>query len=146
VSQLIYTKAIKNGKLKATEMQVGESVTGTLKDVVEKSGKTKDGREFTSYSIILEQNGKDIELYSAGNLKYMKNDVEAGKRQLGAFTVITRVDNITTKSGYPSSKFQITQGTNQAPVAAQAPAAATTTTVSVKEKLAEIQARRGANS
>jgi hypothetical protein len=99
---ITYTKAIKNGKLKATEMEVGASVTGTIKGF-------KDGK--FGQSILLDVNGRETEVYPAGNLKYAVAD---GKLQTGLFTTITREENGTTKNGYSVSRFNISQGQQQA--------------------------------
>lgn len=127
-TKLTYTKAIKNGKLRATEMQVGESVTGTLLGF-------KEGK-FGS-NLVLEVNGREVEIMPAGNLKFVEKDVAAGKRTVGAFTTITRLENKDIK-GYSTSQFAITQASE----AATAAPAAGNNTANIKARLAEIQAKR----
>jgi len=128
-TKLTYTKAIKGGKLKATDMQVGESVTGTLKGFSE--GKYGS-------NIVLEVQGREVTVFPAGNLKFIEKDVADGKRNIGSFLVITRTDNVTTKNGFTSSQFTISA---QDSASKAAPAASTG--ASVKEKIQAI--RNGSN-
>jgi hypothetical protein len=139
--KLTYTKAIRAGRLKATEMQIGESVTGTLVGFKEVSGKAKDGRTFNATNIILNVNGKDVEVFPAGNLKFLKESVEKGKNAIGEYTVVTRTDDIQTKNGYTASQFAVTQNA----VTATNASTAATTKPSVKAQLEEIRAKGRVN-
>jgi hypothetical protein len=130
-----YTKAIRNGKLKATEIQVGESVSGTLVDFKENN--------YGNMNILLDVNGSNVEILVAGNLKFLAEDVTKGKKELGAFTTITRVDDVKTKSGYTSSKFLVEQGEASATTTTET--TSTAAKPSVKDQLAAIRAQRTSN-
>jgi hypothetical protein len=113
-TRLTYTKAIKNGKLKATEMAIGESVTGTLLGF--KPGKYGS-------VVVLDVQGREVDLFPAGNLKFLERDVAEGKKAVEAFTTITRVEDKQIK-GYNCTQFVITQGDASTAVAATAAPAA----------------------
>ncbi len=131
---LKYTKAIKNGKVKATEIQVGESITGTLLGVRE--------NKFGTQNPLIEVNGTEVEIYAAGNLKFLAEKIDRGQLTVGAFTTITRGEDGTTKKGYSVTQFDVVQDqTNQATSTSNVP----TSSVSVKDKLQAIRANRTTN-
>lgn len=127
------TTAIKNGKLKATDIEVGDSVTGVLTDFVE--------NKYGKLNIVLDVNGKPVEVFVAGNLRFLADDVANGKKALGLTTTITRVDDKEI-NGYKTSQFQITQGAASAAAStAAAPAS------SLKDRIAQMKNKAsGANS
>jgi predicted fused transcriptional regulator/phosphomethylpyrimidine kinase len=131
-SKMTFTKAIRGGKLRATEMEVGASVTGVLL-----------GFKQSQYgdNILMNVNGKEVEIYAAGNLKFLPKDVAAGKRMLNTFTVVTRQPNKDIK-GRSTSQFSIVQDDSAETSAASVVAvAAETQTTSLKARLKEIQTK-----
>lgn len=132
-TKLTYTKAIKNGKLKATDMGVGESVTGVLLGF-----KTN---QYGTANPIIEVQGREVEIFAAGNLKFLEGDVAKGQKQIGEFTVITRQESVDIK-GRTTSRFSVTQGQT----GATAPQTAAATNSSVKDKLQAIRANAGNNN
>jgi predicted fused transcriptional regulator/phosphomethylpyrimidine kinase len=129
---MTFTKAIRGGKLRATEMEVGASVTGVLL-----------GFKQSQYgdNILMNVNGKEVEIYAAGNLKFLPKDVAAGKRMLNTFTVVTRQPNKDIK-GRSTSQFSIVQDDSAETSAASVVAvAAETQTTSLKARLKEIQTK-----
>lgn len=131
--KLTYTKAIRGGRLKATEMQLGESVTGTLKGFKENS--------YGGVNPILDVNGQDVEIFAAGNLKFLEQNVAEGKVALGEYTIITRNADKQAKNGFKVTNFAVIQERN-APVVNTTAAPVT----SVQDKLAAIRANRGNTS
>ena len=139
--KLTFTKAIKMNRLRATEMQVGESVRGVLKGF--------KPNNYGKSNLIIEVMGKEVEVFAAGNLNFLEADTQKGKFNLGAMTVITRVDDIQTKNGFTSSHFLITQQGNNdqanrttTPTAQTAAANAPSTQDKIKAILAK---QRGQN-
>lgn len=132
MNRLTYTKAIRGGRLKATEMLEGESVVGTLKDF--KPGKYGN-------IIVLEVNGKDVEIFPAGNMKFLERDVADGKKSFDLVTTFTRVANKQIK-GYNVSQFEISQAQGAAATAAPTTTTETAAVPSIQDKLAAIRANR----
>lgn len=143
MSTLTYTKAIRNGKLKATEMNVGESVAGTLIDFKE--------NQYGTNNVLLLVNGREVEIMVAGNLKFLAQDVADGKKNLDTFTIITRVEDKEYK-GRKITQYRVGQKKETTATTATASTTTATTTAaapvakpSVKQQLDEIRAKRGAN-
>lgn len=84
--------------VKATDLKVGESLTGWVTGY-HNSAQYPD---VNSLKMTLED-GKNIILNPAGNLKYFKDD----NRQLGVLYRFTRLEDYKTKRGVMSTKFEI---------------------------------------
>lgn len=128
---------IKNGKLKATDIEVGETLSGVLVGFKE--------NQYGKQNILLTVDNQTVELMVAGNLRFIADDVNKGKFSLYKPVSITRVEDKDI-NGYATSQFRTTQEGQ----AAAAPKAVTTApaagTSSVQAKLAAIQAKRGGAS
>jgi hypothetical protein len=97
-------------KQKATEMKVGESLTG---HVVSSSSREYDGE--VRYSMIINVGGERVLFFPAGNIKYLIKD---GNIKAGLLTKITRLADGKTK-GKTSTKFSVQQDDSDTiPVAA----------------------------
>lgn len=97
-NKVTYTKAIKNGKLKATEVGVGETFSGTLTGF-------KEGKY--GATMLLNIAGREVEVFPSGNLKFVEKDVAEGKRNIGDHLTVTRLENGMTAKGFAVSKFDI---------------------------------------
>lgn len=87
-------KSIKGGNdsetLDARKMEIGDSVTGYVKAV--KTTPSKKFKETPHITIILQKpDGKDLVVFAASNLRYLKEDLEKKGYELGSFIKITRV-------------------------------------------------------
>ena len=129
---LTFTKAIKKNRLRATEMQVGESVRGVLKGF--------KPNNYGKSNLIVEVMGKEVEVFAAGNLNFLEADTQKGKYKLGEMTTITRIPDITTKMGFTSSQFQILQTGNDQANRVTTPTAQTTN--STQDKIKAILAKQ----
>lgn len=93
-----------DNKQKATEMEIGQSITGYLVEINE-----REGENGTMHSLIFKQDNKTLLFYPAGNIKYMIKD---GKLKTGVLTRVTRIDNKTVGKGKfkkESSQFKVEQ-------------------------------------
>lgn len=133
MSTTIDMTLVKNGKLKATEIEVGESISGVLVGFKE--------NQYGKQNIMLSlEGGQTVEVMVAGNLRFVADDVNKNKLALYKTVTITRVEDKDI-NGYATSQFRTTQE-GQGSAAKAAPAAAPVNP-DVKAKLAAIQAKRG---
>jgi hypothetical protein len=96
-----------DSKQKATEMELGQSITGYLIEINE-----REGDNGTMHSLIFNVGGKSLLFYPAGNIKYMIQD---GKLKTGVLTRVTRTENKTVGKGKfkkESSQFKVEQDVN----------------------------------
>lgn len=133
---------IKNGKLKATEIEQGDSITGVLVGFKE--------NQYGKHNILMTVDNQTVEIMVAGNLRFVKDDLDKGKLKLYQPTTITRVEDKDI-NGYSTSQFKTTQEGQTLKthaVISQSPAVPTGElgNAAVKAKLAAIQAKRTAGT
>lgn len=116
--------------LTTNKIPVGDSVTLTVRDVVE-------GKFGANY--IADINGEETEVRPSGNLKFLADDIANGKKSLGVAYTVTRVADKsgTNKAGksFTASQFTITEAGKTETVQGNPVAA----------KLAAIRAKRSGN-
>lgn len=143
-TKLTYTRKIKGNKLNMTEMELGTSISGTVRNVKVEERQGKNGT-FQAASIELEVKGFDapITLFTSGNVKAA---VKKNAIRVGDTLVATRQEDFVTKNGFNSPSFDlvINGGQNKsASVAAKAPVAAKSSTTPTQEELmAEVERLR----
>lgn len=97
-TNVTYTKAIKNGVLKTSQMEVGSTVSGVLTDLEEgQYGK----------SLKLDINGREVLVYPSGNLKKDAND---GRLRVGTKLTITRQSDVVVGGNFTATNFAISTG------------------------------------
>lgn len=124
---------VKNGKLKATDIGEGETLTGVLVGFKE--------NQYGKQNALITVDNQTVELMIAGNLRFLADDVNKGKFSLYKSITITRVEDKDI-NGYATSQFKVIQE-GAASTAPRAAAAPSTVNPDVKAKLAAIQAKRG---
>lgn len=138
-TKVVYTKQIKNGALKASQMELGASIVGELSDFI-------DGQ----YGMIpvISVNGNPVKVFPSGNLKGLSERVARGEFTIGDRISITRLNDYTTKNGRVSSSFNVSKQVtpNTKAVAAASNTMTTTTTDEVKAKIAALKAAASAKT
>ena len=130
----------KTKSISSSKMVVGESFVASITDI-------KDGKYGPVY--VLNKDNETVDLLPSGNLKFLADDLEKGKKTLNTAYVITRVADKTgvLKAGPNAGK---TYTASQFTVYPAATATANQTTVtgapSVSDKLAAIRAKRATNT
>lgn len=98
--------------LKLTNLNIGESVEGTILSAEEVQINGKDGKSFPSVTIVLRTADGDVKVQTAGNVKkFFKKDQATGKYDAGKYIVITRGEQVTLKNGFQTSHFFVEPGT-----------------------------------
>lgn len=108
----------------ASKMTIGETLTGSIVDV-------KEGK-YGAIFVLENGAGEQVTLFPSGNLKFLADDLEKGKKQLNTSYTITRVANKNIK-GYEVSQFTVN---------ASATTEAAKANNTVADKLAAIRAKR----
>lgn len=114
MEKLTFTKAISGGVLKTSQMEVGSSVRGTLKELTQ-------GKYGTN--LILVVTGRDVTVYTSGNLRNLNNNKALVP---GSEVTITRKEDYKTKTGRTSTSFNLSvkefpsDETEEAPEVAEA--------------------------
>lgn len=122
---LTFTKQIKNGVLRASQMEIGSSVQGKLKAL-------QEGKYGTN--LVLDVNGKDVLVYTSGNIKSLNNNENF---VTGAVVTITRKADYQTKNGRMSTSFDASVKER----ASAAPAIKAADTTEEVSEVAEARAR-----
>jgi hypothetical protein len=139
MSTTIDMTLIKNGKLKATDIGEGETLTGVLVGFKE--------NQYGKQNALITVDNQTVELMIAGNLRFLADDVNKGKFSLYKSITITRVEDKDI-NGYATSQFKLTQegAPQKAAVSGVSSTTGSTVNPDVKAKLAAIQAKRGGAS
>ena len=98
LNNITYTKAIRKGALRLTEMEVGSSVSGTIESIEE--GK---------YGAVLVLNVPAVgstKIFTAGNIKrFFADDQSKGVYNIGNTILITRKEDATLANGMKVTQF-----------------------------------------
>lgn len=93
-----YTKAIRKGVLRLTEMEVGTTVSGTVEGVEE--GK------FGAVLVLNVPAVGSVKIFTAGNIKkFFADDQSKGLYNIGNLLSITRKEDFVLKNGMKVSQF-----------------------------------------
>lgn len=147
MNKLTYTKQIRGGKLRLTEMEQGASLVGTVADVIVEQKQTKDGRPFEAVTLAVQvfKDGEPTLVFTAGNVK---SAAKEGKLRSGDKITITRLEDATTKSGRTMPFFDIQGASGQssnAPRASQASAQKPVNLSALQARVEQIKANAKGN-
>lgn len=95
---ITYTKAIRKGALRLTEMEVGSTVSGTIEGVEE--GK------FGAVLVLNVPTAGRVKVFTAGNIKkFFADDQSKGVYNIGNTISITRKEDFTLQNGMRVTQF-----------------------------------------
>lgn len=134
-TEIVYTRAIRKGVLRLTEMEVGSSVSGTIEGL-------EEGKYGTTLILNVPAVGS-VKVYTAGNIKrFFADDQSKGVYNIGNNLLITRKEDATLANGMKVTQFMKNSKAAGATRATSQSASNNATTTDSKK--AELQAKLAA--